>query len=94
MQISTDVAEGTVIFQDPIGFTDDDPVYANPDTDTITLIVSSGSQDTSAAEAQKDQSSSDTTAAVANGEVWKCTQRLNTPTGYNGGLIRLELVQK
>ena len=29
----------------------------------------------------------------ANGEVWKCTQKLNTPTGYNGGLIRLELVQ-
>ena len=31
--------------------------------------------------------------AAAAGEVWKCTQKLNTPTGYNGGLIRLELVQ-
>ena len=91
MQMSTDVAEGTVISQDPIGYTDDNPVYADPDNDTITLIVSSGSQDTSSQNTE-DQSSSDTTAA-ANGEVWKCTQKLNTPTGYNGGLIRLELVQ-
>ncbi len=77
--------------QDPIGYTDDNPVYADPDNDTITLTVSSGSQDTSSQNTE-DQSSSDTTAA-ANGEVWKCTQKLNTPTGYNGGLIRLELVQ-
>ncbi len=33
-------------------------------------------------------------AAVANGEVWKCTQTLNTPTGYQGGAIRLELIQE
>ena len=98
-QVSTDVAEGTVISQDPIGFTDDDPVYGNPDTDTITITVSSGTQDTSAAESTEDttqtQSSSDAAAAaVANGEIWKCTQRLNTPTGYTGGLVRLELVQE
>ena len=92
MQMSTDVAEGTVISQDPVGYTDDNPVYADPDNDTITLTVSSGSQDTSSQNTE-DPSSSDTAAAVANGEVWKCTQRLNTPTGYNGGLIRLELVQ-
>ena len=92
MQMSTDVAEGTVISQDPTGYTDDNPVYADPDNDTITLIVSSGSQDTSSQNTE-DQSSSDTTAAVANGEVWKCTQKLKTPIGYNGGLIRLELVQ-
>ena len=93
MQMSTDVAEGTVISQDPIGYTDDNPVYADPDNDTITLIVSSGSQDTSSQNTE-DQSFSDTTAAaVANGEVWKCTQKLKTPIGYNGGLIRLELVQ-
>ena len=91
MQMSTDVAEGTVISQDPIGYTDDNPVYADPDNDTITLTVSSGSQDTSSQNTE-DQSSSDTTAA-ANGEVWKCTQKLKTPIGYNGGLIRLELVQ-
>ena len=93
MQMSTDVAEGTVISQDPIGYTDDNPVYADPDNDTITLIVSSGSQDTSSQNTE-DQSSSDTTAAVANGEVWKCTQTLNTPNGYQGGAIRLELIQE
>ena len=67
-QVSTDVAEGTVISQDPIGFTDDDPVYGNPDTDTITITVSSGTQDTSAAESTEDttqtQSSSDAAAAL------------------------------
>ena len=31
--------------------------------------------------------------AAANGEVWKCTQALNTPKGYQGGAIRLELIQ-
>ncbi len=97
-QMSTDVSEGTVISQDPIGFTDDNPVYADPDNDTITITVSSGNQDPSVAEgtdtAEAQSSSSDTSAAVANGEVWKCTQKLNTPTGYNGGLIRLELVQE
>ena len=31
---------------------------------------------------------------MANGEVWKCTQTLNTPTGYQGGAIRLELIQE
>ena len=91
-QMSTEVAEGTVISQDPIGFTDDDPVYADPDQDAITITVSSGSQDPSTSDTQS--SSTDTSQAVANGEVWKCTQRLNTPTGYNGGLIRLELVQE
>ena len=93
MQMSTDVAEGTVISQDPTGYTDDNPVYADPDNDTITLTVSSGSQDTSSQNTEDQSSSDSTAAAVANGEVWKCTQRLNTPTGYNGGLIRLELVQ-
>ena len=33
-------------------------------------------------------------AAESSGEVWKCTQRLNTPSGYQGGLLRLELEQK
>ena len=32
--------------------------------------------------------------AAANGEVWKCTQTLNTPNGYQGGAIRLELIQE
>ena len=93
MQMSTDVAEGTVISQDPTGYTDDNPVYADPDNDTITLTVSSGSQDTSSQNTEDQSSSDSTAAAVANGEVWKCTQKLKTPIGYNGGLIRLELVQ-
>lgn len=98
MQMSTDVAEGTVISQDPVGFTDDNPVYGDPDQDTITLTVSSGNQDPSVSEStdesQVQSSAADTSVAAANGEVWKCTQRLNTPTGYTGGLIRLELVQE
>lgn len=31
--------------------------------------------------------------ATAAGEVWKCTQGLNTPDGYSGGPARLELIQ-
>ena len=31
--------------------------------------------------------------AAANGEIWKCTQSLNTPQGYGGGALRLELLQ-
>ena len=68
----------------------------DPDQDTITITVSSGNQDTSAedeAQTQTQSSSSNTSQAVANGEVWKCTQSLNNPSGYTGGLIRLELVQ-
>ncbi len=32
--------------------------------------------------------------AAASGEVWKCTQRLNIPDGYQGGQVKLELVQE
>ena len=38
-------------------------------------------------------SSGGSCAAVAAGEVWKCTQTLNTPSGYSGGPVRLELIQ-
>ena len=34
----------------------------------------------------------DNSAAAAAGEVWKCTQTLNTPSGYSGGPVRLEPV--
>lgn len=34
-----------------------------------------------------------TTTATADG-TWKCTQSLDTPTGYQGGAIRLELLQE
>ena len=32
--------------------------------------------------------------ATAAGEVWKCTQSLNTPQDYKGGALRLELIQE
>ena len=31
---------------------------------------------------------------VNSGEIWKCTQKLNTPDGYSGGAVRLELIQE
>ncbi len=39
MQMSTDVAEGTVISQDPVGYTDDNPVYADPDNDPQSSLL-------------------------------------------------------
>lgn len=94
---STEVAAGQVISQSLESGT-----YANPD-DPISIVVSSGDQapsteeDTSAASdtsgTQTTADSADQQQAAANGEVWKCTQSLNTPQGYNGGELRLELVQ-
>lgn len=93
-QMSTEVAAGEVISQSPEGNS-----YADPDQ-PITITVSTGSQqpgttaqEDGTAAAQPETQSGNNAAAVAAGEVWKCTQRLNTPTGYNGGLVRLELVQ-
>lgn len=69
----------------------------------IEIVVSSGNEapasdteDTSATDNTASAQSTDSTqqsAAAANGEVWKCTQTLNTPTGYQGGQVRLELLQ-
>ncbi len=102
-QKSTDVAAGEVISQDPVG-----GEAADPDQ-PMTITISTGDQepgtqaDTSTdSVASADNSTSDTASssndtasqAAAAGEVWKCTQRLNTPTGYNGGSVRLELVQE
>lgn len=90
-QMSAEVAAGEVISQNPEGDT-----YADPDL-PMTITVSSGNQEpaaqTESAEGTSDQAAADQAAAAAAGEVWKCTQRLNTPTGYNGGQVRLELVQ-
>ena len=58
--------------------------YADPDQ-SITIVISTGSQDPLEA-AQE-------TAATAAGETWLCNQKISTPEGYRGGLIRLELVQ-
>ena len=70
--------------------------YADPD-EPISITVSSGDQDPGAAEEETAQDVNDTelqNTAAANGEVWKCTQSLNTPQGYQGGPLRLELVQE
>ena len=93
-QQSTDVAAGEVISQSPEADTTADP------DQPITIVVSSGNEapgaqttDTASAQSTADTSAQQS-AAVANGEVWKCTQTLNTPTGYQGGAIRLELIQE
>ena len=102
-EMNPDIAAGEVISQNPEAYS-----YADPDQ-PITITVSTGSQDPAAAESAQEpaadtaspDTTSDTTAdtsgfndssALADG-TWKCTQRLNTPTGYQGGNIRLELVQ-
>ena len=92
-QKDPDVAAGEVIEQSFEGGSWEDP------DSTITITVSTGDQDPSAAgTASSDSTASTDTAAqqstaAANGEVWKCTQTLNTPTGYAGGPVRLELIQ-
>ena len=104
-QQSTDVAAGEVISQNPEADT-----TADPDQPITIVVSSGNEapaaqtdNTASAADTQTDntaatQSAADTSAqqsaAVANGEVWKCTQTLNTPTGYQGGAIRLELIQE
>ena len=65
------------------------------------ITVSTGDQEPSAQSDSADTAASsdapaqtaDNSAAAAAGEVWKCTQTLNTPTGYQGGQVRLELLQ-
>ena len=100
---STDVAAGEVISQEPEAGN-----WEDPDTVNVVITVSTGDQDpasvqntdtanaagTSDSAAQTtDTASTDNSAAVAAGEVWKCTQTLNTPAGYTGGPVRLELIQ-
>jgi serine/threonine-protein kinase len=60
----------------------------------MTLVISSGNEAPADTQAADTAQATDTSQAAASGEVWKCTQSLNTPTGYQGGLIRLELVQE
>lgn len=82
---SDTVPEGEVISQSP---TSDN--VSDPETGEISIVVSSGSTDPSAMETGQTQQEID---ALANGELWKCTQSLNTPEGYSGGAVRLELGQ-
>lgn len=98
-EMSTEVAAGEVIAQEPEAGN-----WENPDTVNVVITVSTGDQDPAAVQSTEsaaadsatqtaDNTSTDNSAAVAAGEVWKCTQTLNTPTGYTGGPVRLELVQ-
>ena len=101
-QQSSEVPAGQVISQDPSAVSEDgDTAYGNPD-ETMTIVVSSGNQapaadttaDTAADSASTAADTTQQSTAAANGEVWKCTQTLNTPNGYQGGAIRLELIQE
>ncbi len=78
-EMNTEVEAGYVFSQSIEGDT-----YADPDQ-TITIVVSTGAQEPSA--------SAQETQAAASGETWLCNQKINTPEGYVGGLVRLELVQ-
>ena len=90
------MAEGEVISQEPEAGN-----WEDPDNVNVVITVSTGDQEPSAQSDSADTASSsdapaqtaDNSAAAAAGEVWKCTQTLNTPTGYQGGQVRLELLQ-
>lgn len=92
---SADIPEGQVISQSPEAYS-----YVNPD-ETATIVISSGdeapsTEDSAASDETETQTTADSAAqqqAAANGEIWKCTQSLNTPQGYGGGPLRLELLQ-
>ena len=98
---NSEVPAGEVIAQSIEAETASDP------DQPITITVSSGDQAPAAEEDQTSDTAADTfsdtestadtaqqSEAAANGEVWKCTQALNTPKGYQGGAIRLELIQE
>lgn len=107
-QQSTEAA-GTVIAQDPEAYAAADPDQPisitissgdqAPSTDSTATADSAAATDSTAstdsAAATDSTVSADSTAAVDNTNTgWKCTQTLDTPSGYNGGVIRLELIQE
>ena len=100
-QQSTEAA-GTVIAQDPEVYAAADPDQPisitissgdkAPSTDSAASADSTASTD-STASADSTVSTTTSTADVNANTGWKCTQTLDTPSGYNGGAIRLELIQ-
>ena len=106
-QQSTEAA-GTVIAQDPEAYAAADPdqpisitissgdqapsTDSTASTDNTASIDSTASTD-STASADSTVSTTTSTADVNANTGWKCTQTLDTPSGYNGGAIRLELIQ-
>ncbi|MBQ8305034.1 MAG: Stk1 family PASTA domain-containing Ser/Thr kinase [Blautia sp.] len=87
---SSDHAPGEVIAQSL-----EAQSIANPD-EPITITVCASAQAAAPVEEQPVQTETAEQVAVNtdSGEVWKCNQRLNTPEGYSGGPVRLELVQE
>ena len=100
-QQSTEAA-GIVIAQDPEAYAAADPDQPisitissgdkAPSTDSAASADSTASTD-STASADSTVSTTTSTADVNANTGWKCTQTLDTPSGYNGGAIRLELIQ-
>ena len=87
-----DLTAGEVISQEPEAGN-----WEDPDTVNVVITVSTGDQDPASVQGTRilqmqqvhqtvqtqttDTASTDNSAAVAAGEVWKCTQTLNTPAG-------------
>ena len=92
-----DVEAGIVTNMDPYPYDEyGDPAYTNPDY-PMTLTISNGNEEAAAEQAEEQPASVGTQVTggfEATGEIWKCTQTLNTPEGYAGGAIRLELIQE
>ena len=87
-----DVEAGIVTNMDPYPYDEyGDPAYTNPDY-PMTLTISNGNEEV--ATGQSAAGTQVTGGFEADGEIWKCTQTLNTPEGYAGGAIRLELIQE
>ena len=106
-QQSSDVASGEVISQSPsageaadpdqpisivVSSGNEAPAAAEDNSASAATTDNTAAQDTASTQSAADTAQQ--SAAAANGEVWKCTQTLNTPTGYQGGAIRLELIQE
>lgn len=97
---NADVPAGTVINQDPYPYDSyGDSAYTDPDL-PMTLTISNGNEDVIVQTPQTPVEEATTPAEITeqivvnSGEIWKCTQKLNTPDGYAGGAVRLELIQE
>ncbi len=99
------VMEGTVTGQDLEADTYVDPdstitITVNPEAEQTTAAVSQPTEQTQTAETQNTEvqiaevQPTATPAPVVAEGTWVCTQGLNTPDGYSGGKLRLELVQE
>ena len=83
-QPNAEAAEGEVYAQSLEAYS-----WTSPDT-TITITVNKTAE-VSATPAPTDTAVQ--TPVTDTSGTWKCTQKLDTPTGYQGGAVRLELVQ-